>query len=567
MALTCRNVSVPGKDYIMQITCLGAARCVTGSCYLLDNGRKYLVDCGMFQGNRQMEAMNRGAWGFNPAEISALFLTHAHIDHTGRIPKLVRDGFHGKIYATAPTAELVKILLLDSAHIQEMEAEWHSRKNKRRGEPALEPLYSLADAEACSPLFEPVSRDEIIRIDPELSIRFRTAGHILGSSFLEVWDGRPEDARKTIFSGDLGYKGQMILEDPEIATDANTLFIESTYGNRNHKSIEESERELIKAIQFSYSHGEKVLIPAFAVERTQEILFLLGRFFREGKIPPMPVYLDSPLAIAATTIFRNMKEFYDSETRAVLEREGDPFGFEQLIFSRTALESMAINERSGPAIVIAGNGMCTAGRIRHHLKHNLWRPGCSVVIVGYQAAGSLGRSLVEGVRLVKILGERVIVRAKVFTIGGLSAHADQSALLDWLSHFQNGDMRVFVVHGEESVSEEFARLVRLRFGFDARVPSIGDRITPEGIEYAPGMPAAGEPKWRRYVTTLLRRTEEVRNILETPARPVPAHLVQRLEEELASAQAHLEVALAAVGENPSGETKPAGREQPAVPRR
>lgn len=551
----------------MQITCLGAARCVTGSCYLIDNGRKYLVDCGLFQGNRQMEAMNRSAWGFKPTEISALFLTHAHIDHTGRIPRLVRDGFRGKIYATAPTVELAKILLLDSAHIQEMEAEWHSRKNKRRGEPETEPLYSLADAEACLSLFEPLQRDEVIRIDPDLSIRFRNSGHILGSSFLEVWEGAPEEARKTIFSGDLGYKGQMILEDPATPTDADTLFIESTYGNRNHKSIEESERELLKAIQYSHAHGEKVIIPAFAVERTQELLFLIGRFFREGKIPQMPVYLDSPLAIAATTIFRNMKEYYDAETRTVLDREGDPFGFEQLILSRTALESMAINERSGPAIVIAGNGMCTAGRIRHHLKHNLWRPGCSVVIVGYQAAGSLGRSLVEGVRLVKILGERVIVRARIFTIGGLSAHADQTALLDWLGNFQNRNMRVFVVHGEESISEEFAGLIRTRFGFEARVPSIGDRITPTGIEFA-AAPPAGEPKWRRYLTTLVRKTDEIRNILDVPGRPVPAHMVQKLEEELVSAQAHIDEVLAAMGREAGPEAiKTAGQERTAAPRR
>ncbi len=530
----------------MQITCLGAARCVTGSNFLLENGRKYLVDCGLFQGGRQVEAMNRTAWGFNPADISALFLTHAHIDHCGRIPKLVKDGFRGKIYATAPTVELTKILLLDSAHIQEMEAEWQARKNKRRGEPVPQPLYSHADAEACFPLFEQVQRDEVIQVAPDFNVRFRTSGHILGSSLLEIWEGPPQSARKTVFTGDLGYKGQMIVEDPEILTDADLLFIESTYGNRNHKPREESEQELLKAIHYSHSHSEKVIIPAFAVERTQELLFILGKFFRKKLIPPMPVYVDSPLAIAATAIFRNMNQFYDEETLAVVDAGEDPFDFDQLVLSRSTAESVAINQHPGPAIVIAGNGMCTAGRIRHHLKHNLWRPGCSLVIVGFQAVGSLGRNLVESVRMVKILGERVIVRARVFTIGGLSAHADQTALLSWLSNFKNPGMSVYVIHGEESVSREFAQLIRQRFGFDARAPAIGDRITAAGIERGTAPAAVGEPRWRRLLAELYRKSDEIRSLLHDPLRELPPHVLQRIEEELASAEAHLDEAARSV---------------------
>lgn len=526
----------------MQITCLGAARCVTGSNFLLENGRKYLVDCGLFQGGRQVEAMNRKAWGFNPADISALFLTHAHIDHCGRIPKLVKDGFRGKIYATAPTVELTKILLLDSAHIQEMESEWQARKNKRRGEPVPQPLYSHADAEACFPLFEQVQRDEVISVAPDFTVRFRTSGHILGSSLLEIWEGPPQSARKTVFTGDLGYKGQMIVEDPEILSDADVLFIESTYGNRNHKPREESEQELLKAIHYSHSHSEKVILPAFAVERTQELLFILGKFFRKKLIPPMPVYVDSPLAIAATAIFRNMNQFYDEETRAVVDAGEDPFDFDQLVLTRSTAESVAINQHPGPAIVIAGNGMCTAGRIRHHLKHNLWRPGCSLVIVGFQAVGSLGRNLVEGVRMVKILGERVIVRARVFTIGGLSAHADQAALLSWLSNFKNPGMSVYVIHGEESISREFAQLIRQRFGFDARVPAIGDRITAAGIERGMAPAAVGEPRWRRLLAELYRKSDEIRSLLQDPLRELPPHVLQRIEEELASAEAHLDEA-------------------------
>jgi metallo-beta-lactamase family protein len=365
---------------------------------------------------------------------------------------------------------------------------------------------------------------------------------------LEILEGLQGSARKTVFTGDLGYKGHMILEDPEIVTEADTLFIESTYGNRNHKSLQDSERELIKAIQYSYSHGEKVIIPAFAVERTQEILLILGKFFREKLIPSIPVYVDSPLAIAATTIFRNMKSFYDAETRAVLERGNDPFDFEQLILSRSTAESVAINEQAGPAVVIAGNGMCTAGRIRHHLKHNLWRPGCSLVIVGFQAAGSLGRSLVEGVRQVKIFGERVIVRAKIFTIGGLSAHADQDALLDWLSNFQNPKMRVFVIHGEESVSVEFAELIRQRFGFETRVPAIGDRITPTALLHGTATGPAVDARWRGYLANLAQKAEEIRSALERLPEGLPPHVLQRVEEELASAGGHLDEALRSMGE-------------------
>ncbi len=530
----------------MQITCLGASRCVTGSSFLLDNGRKYLVDCGLFQGGAQMERLNHGPWGFNPAEIDALFLTHTHIDHSGRIPRLVKDGFRGKIYASGPTAELAKILLLDSAHIQEMEAEWQGRKNKRKGESVVEPLYRIPDAEACLPLFVPVKEEEPLRIEPDLTVTFHNAGHILGSSLLEIVDGRPERPRRIVFTGDLGYIGHMILRPPTILTEADVLFIESTYGNRNHKSIEESEGELLKAIRYSYDHGEKVLIPAFAVERTQELLFMIGKFFSRKLIPPMPVYLDSPLAIAATTIFRNMRQYYDAQTKALFDSGNDPFNFEQLVSTRSAQESIEINNQPGPAIVIAGNGMCSAGRIRHHLKHNLWRPGCSLVIAGFQAAGTLGRSLVEGARMVKILGERVVVRAKIFTIGGLSAHADQKGLLEWLAHFKNPALRVYVIHGESSISDEFAGLVRSRFGFEVHVPSLGDRITDYAAIEPGAKPAEIEtqpPVLSDYLAELVRKADALGSLLAASGGELPVHALRRIEDEIISARAHLDEAL------------------------
>lgn len=460
----------------MKITCLGAARCVTGSAFLLDNGHgRFLIDCGLFQGGKQMEELNHEPWPVAPSDISALLLTHAHIDHCGRIPKLVKDGFRGKIYATRPTAELAKILLLDAAHIQEMEAELQTRKNRRRGKPDVAPLYTVSDAQACANLFQAVPLNQALDIAPDLRVAFRNAGHILGSSILEIWSGESEP-HKVVFSGDLGHKNQLIVEDPQSIFEADTLFIESTYGNRNHKSLEESKKELLEAIRYSYDHGEKVIIPAFAVERTQEILYVLSQFFRKGLIPSMPVYLDSPLAIAATAIFRQMRDFYDEEARNLVARGQDPFDFKELVLSHTSQDSVAINQTSGPAIVIAGNGMCTAGRIKHHLKHNLWRQGASIVIVGFQAFGTTGRRLVEGDRSIKIYGEKIAVRAKVFTIGGFSAHADQSVLLEWLGYFTNPRLQVCVVHGEENVAEQFAALVRDRLGFSTLVPYLGQQI-------------------------------------------------------------------------------------------
>ncbi len=520
----------------MQITCLGAAGQVTGSCFLLEDGGKYLIDCGLFQGGKSTEAMNRQDWPFDPGSISAIFLTHAHIDHSGRIPKLVKDGFRGRIFCTQPTAELCRILLLDSASIQEMEAEWLTRKNERRGEPGVLPLYTVADARACFPLFEPVGLGEIISIDPHLQFRFREAGHILGSSILEVWCDGADCAHKAVFSGDLGRRNQLIVRDPHHIFDADTLFVESTYGNREHKSFEDSKKELLEAILFSVGHREKVVIPAFAVERTQEILYVLGEFFRQRLIPSIPVYLDSPLAIAATDVFRRMREYYDEDAVAIVNQGHDPFDFPELILSKTVEDSIRINQTEGAAIVIAGNGMCTAGRIKHHLKHNLWRPGASLVIAGFQAEGSPGRKIVEGAKTVRIFGEEIAARARVFTIGGFSAHAGQADLLGWISHFANPDMRVYVVHGERSVSEEFARVVHERFGFRTFVPVIGDTIslTPVRGEVAPG--AGEKPGWQFLLSETIRKAREIENLWAHNPQAVSTELLHEMGERLSGVQ-------------------------------
>lgn len=519
---------------MIKVTCLGAAGSVTGSCYLVESpgGKKILVDCGLFQGGRQMEARNWSDWGFDPAQIEILFLTHAHIDHSGRIPKLVKDGFKGRIITSPPTAELCSVLLLDSAHIQEMDAEWQSRKNKRQSRSDIVPLYTTEDAEACTRFFSPVERDQTIDVEPGLKARLRNAGHILGSSILELWIEENQDALKIVFSGDLGKKNQLIVKDPHEIFNADYLFLESTYGNRRHRSFEESKSELLEAIRYSTSHGEKIIIPAFAVERTQEILYILGEFHRKGMIPEIPIYLDSPLAIKATEIFRKNKKYYDEEAQAIVEKGFDPFDMPQLRFTPSTRESMAINEKSGSAIVIAGNGMCTAGRIKHHLKHNLWRTGASLVIVGYQAMGTTGRHIVEGAKQVKVFGENISVHAKVFTIGGFSAHADQKDLLEWLGHFESRP-RVFLVHGEPSSSQALSDKIREIYHLETHVPLWKERLILKPKEMSLEPPEALKPE-RDVEALLLNGVIDLENELKALKKRIrtAAAADKAAEEEL-----------------------------------
>jgi metallo-beta-lactamase family protein len=479
---------------MVKVKCLGAAGSVTGSNYLIETpaGKKVLVDCGLFQGGRNMESRNWGEWGFDPTKIKTLFLTHAHVDHSGRIPKLAKDGFEGKILTSPPTAELCRIMLLDSAHIQEMDAEWQSRKNNRQGKGDVVPLYTTEDAEASLRLLSPVERDQMVSIEPGVKARLRNAGHILGSSILELWLEDDTESIKIVFSGDLGKKDQLIVRDPKEIFDADYLFIESTYGNRVHRSFDESKEELLEAIDYSVARGEKILIPAFAVERTQEILYVLAEFYRAGRLPDIPVYLDSPLAIKATEIFRKNKKYYDEEAQAIVDQGYDPFDMPHLHFTESTRESIAINEKTGPAIIIAGNGMCTAGRIKHHLKHNLWREGASLVIVGYQAKGTTGRRIVDGEKHVKIFRDNVRVRAKTFTIGGFSAHADQTDLLEWVSHFESNP-KVFVVHGEPAASQALQQKIQEKLGFTVHIPRWKEQLILDKRAAASEEPVAPEP--------------------------------------------------------------------------
>ncbi len=458
---------------------MGAARTVTGSCYIIETlGHRFAVDCGLHQGSPEIEKRNWDVDLYEPHRIEFFLLTHAHIDHSGLLPRLVHKGFQGRIYTTPPTRDLLEIMLLDSAHIQEMEAGWKSKKRLRHGQKHMQPLYTQKDAEATFPLFETKAYNEPFEPCPGLRVNFKDAGHILGAAFIELWVEENGFRSKLVFSGDVGRPAQLLVEDASTVRSADYLFLESTYGNRNHKNEESSLNELAEAIAYSYAHGEKVIIPAFAVERTQEVIYSLHLLAKEGRLPAdMPVYLDSPLAIRATEIFRRYADYFDEATQRLLQKGEDPLSLPQLRFTETTEESMAINHFSGPAIVISASGMADAGRVRHHLRHHLWREGASIVFVGFQAQGTTGRKIVDGIKTVHLFHEEIAVKARVFTINGFSAHAGQGQILEWLGHFQNGNLQVFLVHGEYAAQQVLAGMIQERFGFKVLIPDYLEEAT------------------------------------------------------------------------------------------
>jgi len=460
----------------MRVEFLGGVRTVTGSATLLEkNSLKWLVDCGMFQGGKELEQRNRSLQSYCPKDLSFILLTHAHIDHSGLIPKLVKGGFRGKVISTKATFDLCEVMLRDSGHIQEMEAEWHSRKHLRSGKTEVTPLYTVKEAEESLQHFQTVRYDDLFPIADGLRVCFRDAGHILGSAIIEIWIGEGSQEKKLVFSGDLGGSGQPIVGDPSTVEEADVLWLESTYGDRLHKSREETVNELLKIIQEAIRDQAKVVIPAFAVERTQDIIYTIGQLMRKGLIPPVPVYIDSPLAISATEIFNRNSDCFDEETKDILLGGGKPLELPEIIYTQTTGESKAINEDSRPGIIISASGMCNSGRIKHHLKHHLWRKESHIVIIGYQGEGTIGRRLVDGAKTVRLFGEEIAVKAHIHTLGGFSAHADQKGLLDWLSHFKNPGLQVFVNHGEERISMELGRVIRERFHFRTIVPQWRER--------------------------------------------------------------------------------------------
>lgn len=462
----------------MQLTFLGATMGVTGSCFLVEAGeRKMLVDCGMFQGSKIMTAFNRRPFAVEPGLIDCVLLTHAHIDHSGLLPKLCKEGFRGPIYATKATIELCSIMLPDSAHIQEFDAEIETRKGKRAGRPVTEPLYTVDEAYSCLKQFRPVEYETDFNPVPEVAVRYHDAGHILGSSMLALTD--KETGLRVLFSGDLGRPNQPILQDPTCVQAADYLVMESTYGDRDHVDTDWDSR-LAEIINETVERRGNVVIPAFAVGRTQVILYYLNRLHKAGRIPNIPVIIDSPLAIAATDIFRRSVKFFDKEATDILKSEGDPLSLPQLQMSRTAEESRQINFLDEPAIIISASGMADAGRILHHLKHNLWRPESSVLFVGFQAQGSLGRRIIDGAKKVRIMGEEIGVKAHIYNLDGLSAHADRDEMMKWLECFQTKPANIFLVHGEPASAQALEGILAEKMQLSSYTPRYGDTAVLQG---------------------------------------------------------------------------------------
>ncbi|MCI5955498.1 MAG: MBL fold metallo-hydrolase [Clostridiales bacterium] len=460
----------------MKLTFLGAAREVTGSRFLLNAcGKNIMVDYGMEQG---VDLYANASLPIAENQIDCVLLTHAHIDHSGYLPLLYKNGFRGPIYATYATTDLCKIMLLDSAHIQESDAEWKNRKAQRQGKPPVEPLYTQEHALKTHELFRPCRYNEAVQIFPGVSIRMVDVGHLLGSASIEVSVTEGDETKTIVFSGDVGNLNQPLLRDPQYMQKADYVVMESTYGDRSHGPKPDYIASLTRILQDTLDCGGNVVIPSFAVGRTQEMLYFIRQIKQEGLVhghDGFPVYVDSPLAIEATNVFNeNTLECADAETLALIRKGVNPLLFDGLRVAVSADESKLINTDETPKVIISSSGMCDAGRIRHHLKHNLWRPECTVLFVGYQSVGTLGRSIVDGAKEVKLFGETISVRAHVETLAGISGHADNSGLLKWVSTFVPQPQHVFVVHGEDEVPETFAERLRNEMGLDAAAPYNGE---------------------------------------------------------------------------------------------
>lgn len=437
----------------MHIQFLGGAEQVTGSCYLVQAGEtRILLDCGMVQGSHEEEQVNALAFKFDPATIDAVILSHSHIDHSGRIPFLVKSGFNGHIYTHRASRDLCRIMLKDAGYLNERETEWINKKRQRRGMELAEPIFTVKDAQDAMHKFRAVEYGDKKRLSASVSFRFSDAGHILGSSIVELWLSENGVNRKIVFSGDLGYPGRPILHDPAIIKDADMVMMESTYGDRLHRSAEETYREMTDILCQAKSEKGNIIIPAFAVGRTQRLIYEFAKHYDDWELDRWQIFLDSPMAISATEVYTKHTDLYDDEARELWKENNLAPLLPNFHMSRTANQSMNLNKIQSGAIIIAGSGMCTGGRIKHHLKHNIWRHDCHVVMTGFQARGALGRSLVDGSDYIKLWGESYKVNAKIHTVGGLSAHADQKTLISWYSNFANNPP-LYLVHGELQVQQ------------------------------------------------------------------------------------------------------------------
>jgi metallo-beta-lactamase family protein len=450
----------------MKIKFCGASFGVTGSCHLITTGKhKILLDCGQFQGGKAQNALNYEPFQFEPSEIECVLLSHAHIDHCGRLPLLVKRGFKGNIYCTDATADLIEVMLKDSAYIHEKDAEWESKRAERAGKPPVEPLYTVNDAMEALKYVKPVLYDQLIEINDEMRIVFNDAGHILGSAITELWVRDEGKDTKVVFSGDLGVMDRPILRNPTKIKKADYVIMESTYGNRLHPKNSTSLGELLSVILKTVERGGTVVIPSFAVGRTQELIYQLDRFYDENKevakrLENVKVYIDSPMATTATEVFKKNAQVFDEEAKEYILKGDNPLDFKNLYFTRSTDDSRMLNFDNSPKIIISASGMCEAGRIRHHLKHNLWNKNSSIVFVGYQAEGTLGRRLVDGAKDVTLFGEEIHVNAEIYNLEGFSGHADRNGLEEWLGAFQVKPKKVFLVHGEMDSKRDFAQYVK-----------------------------------------------------------------------------------------------------------
>lgn len=472
----------------MKITFLGATKMVTGSNFLVEGaGKKFLVDCGMYQGGDRDEMQNHEPFAYDVNEIDFMLLTHAHIDHSGRIPKLYKEGYRNPVITTKATRDLCSIMLPDSGHIQEQEIEWRNRKRKREGKEPLPPLYTAQDGIDTMEIFKPVNYDEIIEIDPNIYVRFNDAGHMLGSAIIEIWVKEDGKETKAVFTGDLGNNDIPLLSSPTMIETADYLVMESTYGGRLHMRNDDKANLFLNIVSETLDKGGTVVIPSFAVGRTQEILYELNNLkdTQEGEdfkkkyatLMKAPVYVDSPLAISATEIFKENANLFDEETQAVIESGDNPLEFPGLQFTRTADESKALNEKNESSIIISASGMCEVGRIKHHLKHHLWDPNSTILFVGYQAPGTLGRRIVDGEKRVKIFGEEIAVNARIEYIEGYSGHADQEWLMNFVYSFITKPKHIFLVHGEPTGQEILKSKIVDEIGLPVTIPEYGQTYT------------------------------------------------------------------------------------------
>ncbi len=466
----------------MRLTFLGAAKTVTGSCFWLEaDNHNILIDCGMFQGHNKENQMNFEPFPFSPSDIDYILVTHAHIDHTGRIPKICKDGFKNKIICTKATYDLCTVMLPDSGFIQEQETEWKNRKLKREGKKKLEPLYTHQDAVDCLEYFSPINYYEEISLTEHIKIKFLDAGHLLGSAMIEMWVTENDKQTKIVFTGDIGNESLPLVNEPDVIEEADYLIMESTYGGRFHKEDEVGRIvKFLDNIRPVIEKGGNVVIPSFAVGRTQELIYDLKKY--KDKHPnqvefleKVPVYVDSPLAISATEIFRKNAECFNEEARKYVLEGNHPLEFEGLKFTKTPEESMLLNETPGAKLILSASGMCEAGRIKHHLKYNLWRDDSVIVFVGYQAEGTLGRMIVDGVEKVKIYGQVVTVKSKIVSIQGYSGHADQNGLDKWVSHLKKKPRKIFLVHGETECQHALSEVLTNEMGHTVVIPEHGDR--------------------------------------------------------------------------------------------